>query len=224
MSNPVDHPPHYYFYLQSTFSCAMHNTMNEHSIDETLSQFRHVRDMVMRRRRFHGYSGKARMACGMLALAGALVLASSRVPATAQAHLAGWGVVLALALVINYGAVAWWFVSHPDVRSEPALLKPALDAVPALAGGAVLTIALIAARQYDLLFGAWMLLYGLAQTTYRNALPRGVFFTGLMYMGCGSLLLLLPQSFTNPLPMGGVFFLGELVGGVCLLKPEDDLL
>jgi hypothetical protein len=198
--------------------------MNEPSIDEALAQVRSVRDIVMRRRRFHGYSGKARMACGILALSGALVLAFGPVPATETAHLFGWGIVLAAALVLNYGALVGWFISHPEVRAEPALLKPALDAVPALAGGAVLTVALIAAKQFHLLFGAWMLLYGLAQTTYRNALPRGVFFTGLMYMGCGSLLLLLPQPFTNPLPMGSVFFLGELVGGLCLLNPEDDLL
>ncbi len=196
---------------------------NGESIDEVLAQFRGVRDIVMRRRRFHGYSGKARMACGVVALAGSLVMALGPVPATTSAHLFGWGLVLAAALVLNYGALAWWFISHAEVRAEPALVKPALDAVPALAGGAVLTVALIAAKQFHLLSGTWMLLYGLAQTTYRSALPRGVFYTGLVYMACGSLLLVFPQPFTNPLPMGTVFCLGELVGGLCLLKPEDDL-
>jgi len=210
--------------LQSAFCFDYHVAMNEEFIDDALAQFRNVRDIVVRRRRFHGYSGKARMACGVVALTGALILAYGPVPVTESAHLLGWGVVLAAALAMNYGALVWWFVSHPEVRAEPTLLKPALDAVPALAGGAVLTIALIAAKQFHLLFGTWMLLYGLAQTTYRNALPRGVFYTGLMYMGCGALLLLLPQPFTHPLPMGSVFFLGELVGGFCLLKPEDDLL
>ncbi len=198
--------------------------MNESSIDEALVQFRNVRDIVMRRRRFHGYSGKARMACGVVALAGALAMAFGPVPATSEAHLLGWGLVLAIALVLNYGALGWWIVSHAEVRAEPALIKPALDAVPALAGGAVLTVALIAAKQFQLLSGCWMLLYGLAQTTYRGALPRGVFYTGLMYMACGALLLVFPQPFTNPLPMGSVFFLGEIVGGLCLLQPEDDLL
>jgi hypothetical protein len=197
--------------------------MNGNSIDEALAQFHHVRDIVLRRRRFHGYSGRARMACGALALAGSLTLTWGPVPATETAHLIGWAAILVAALLLNYGALAWWFISHPEVRAEPALMKPALDAVPALAAGAVLSAALIAARQFQLLFGTWMLLYGLAQTTYRSALPRGVFLTGLVYMALGCLLLLFPQPFTQPLLMGSVFCLGELAGGYYLLRPEEDL-
>jgi hypothetical protein len=196
--------------------------MDDDSIEEAVANVRRLRDLVMRRKRFHGYSGRARMVCGVVALVAAAILSSGYVPTNQHAHLIGWGVVLAAALLINYGALAWWFVSHPEVQSQPALLKPALDAIPALATGAVLTIALIHGNHYDLLFGTWMLLYGLAQTTYRSALPRGVYWTGLVYMMCGALLTLKPAPFTQPWPMGIVFFLGEIAGGICLLKPEED--
>ncbi len=196
--------------------------MDNRPIEAALDQVRCLRDLVIRRRRFHGYSGRARMVCGVLALLHAAILSSRIVPETNLSHLLGWGIVLALALAINYGAVAWWFVSHPDVRRQPALLKPALDAVPALAAGGVLTIALISAQHYDLLFGSWMLMYGLAQTTYRSALPRGVYWTGLVYMVCGALLLVRPVPFTQPWSMGVVFILGEMAGGICLLNPEED--
>jgi hypothetical protein len=160
--------------------------------------------------------------CGGLALLATGALSFARIPANPMSHLIGWGIVLACALLINYGAVVWWFISHPDVRRQPALLKPALDAIPALAAGGVLTIALVTHQQFDLLFGSWMLMYGLAQTTYRSALPRGVYWTGLVYMACGTLLLLKPIPFIQPWPMGVVFFLGELAGGMCLLNPEED--
>jgi len=194
--------------------------VSEH-IHDALDQVRQLRDLVLRRRMFRGYSGRARMACGVLALAASVILSSERIPVENAAHLAGWGIVLSLALLINYGSVAWWYASHPEVRQNPSLLKPAMDALPALAAGGVLTVALISSRNYDLLFGVWMLMYGLAQTAYRNALPRGVYWTGLVYMGCGAMLVAQPLPFTTPWPMGIIFFLGELAGGICLLNQED---
>lgn len=163
------------------------------------------------------------MACGALALMASAILASKRIPAENTAHLIGWSIVLLLAIIINYGAVAWWFVSHEEVRRNPAMLKPALDALPALAAGALLTLALISSRQFNLLFGTWMLMYGLAQTTYRSALPRGVYWTGLVYMACGAMLIVRPLPFTTPWPMGVIFFLGEMAGGICLLQQEEEL-
>lgn len=195
--------------------------MDEDPIDDALSQVRQLSELVARRRLFRGYSGRARMTCGILALLGAAALASGIMPAHETAHLVGWSVVLAVALLINYGSLAWWYASHPDIRQHPVLLKPALDALPALAAGGILTVALVQAGRFELLFGAWMLMYGLAQTTYRSALPRGVYWTGIVYMACGALLSLKPATFINPWPMGIVFFLGEIAGGICLLQPEE---
>lgn len=196
--------------------------MMDEPIDSALDQVRQLSELVARRRMFRGYSGWARMACGALALIAACVLSSEIIPVQNTAHVVGWGIVLALALLLNYGALAWWYISHPEVRNHPILVKPALDALPALGAGGILTVALISAGQFDLLFGAWMLMYGLAQTTYRSTLPRGVYWTGMVYMACGALLAIQPMAFTKPWPMGIVFFFGELAGGLCLLQPESD--
>jgi hypothetical protein len=105
------------------------------------------------------------------------------------------------------------------VRRQPRLLKPAIDAVPALAAGGVLSAALIAAGQFRLLPGVWMALYGLAQTAYRHSLPPGIYRVGLAYLVCGAAALLWPPAaFTNPWPMGTVFGLGEIAGGLVLLQ------
>ncbi len=188
-------------------------------IHDALDQVRKLQEVVLEKRQFAGYSGRARIACGVLALAGAAVLASNATPATPRAHLTGWGVVLILAVLINYACVAYWFLFDPQVRRNPLMLKPAIDAVPALAVGGGLSVALVAAGQYNLLFGTWMCLYGLSQVAYRLSLPAGIYWVGLCYIACGAGYLLTPGiSFLNPWPMGIMFFLGEVAGGLMLLN------
>jgi hypothetical protein len=191
--------------------------------NETLRKIRQLSDNVRRRRRFQGYAGWPRMLSGAVTLVAAFVMTSTTwVPTTAPAHLASWTIVLAIALAVNYGHLAWWFFSHKEIRTRPAELKPALDALPPLAAGAVLSIALILHGHYNLLFGTWMLMYGLAQTTYAGKLPVGVYATGLVYMACGTLLLIMTPPFTNPWPMALMFVCGELAGGLCLMEKEEN--
>ncbi len=187
-------------------------------IHDALDQVHRLQDLVLEKRMFQGYSGRARMLSGATALAAAAVLDSPWVPHTNPAHLAGWGLALVVALLLNYGALTWWCLFDPGVRRNPRLVKPAVDAVPALAVGAVLSVALVLAGQYRLLFGVWMSLYGLAQVAYRQSLPTGIYRVGLIYILCGAVCLFAPSlSFTNPWPMGLTFALGECAGGYVLL-------
>jgi len=192
--------------------------MEHESIDKALEDVRQVRNILLRRRLFQGYSGWPRLLCGLLALVTALILSLDGVPRSNLVHLAAWGALLVIALLLNYGALAWWFFGHDENRRNPSSIKPALDAVPSLAAGAILSIALIIHNHYNLLFGCWMIMYGLAQTSYTSQLTRGVYYTGIVYMIFGSVLALPAQPFTEPLPMGAMFCLGELAGGLCLLQ------
>ena len=155
---------------------------------------------------------------GAVALAGAAIMESDLIPDQPYFHLDCWALVVLIGLVLNYGCLAYWFLFSRDVRRDPIMLKPALDALPALGVGAVLTLALALTLHFDLLFGVWMCLYGLAQVAYRQSLPRGIYLVGLAYMICGSYCLLDPSiSFIHPWPMGIVFFIGEVAGGLVLL-------
>ena len=195
--------------------------MVAHHIHDALSQVRRLQELILNKKRFQGYSGKARILSGLLALATSAVLTHPAVPRTANAHLAGWAISLTAALVLNYGALAKWFLFNPEVRREPRMLKPALDAVPALAVGAVLSLVLILNGQHRFLFGVWMSLYGVAQTAYRQSLPPGIYGVGVAYIAAGLLCLLWPgSSFTNPWSMGLVFFAGEIAGGMILLQNQ----
>lgn len=188
-------------------------------IHDALAQVRTLQEFILERNLFKGYSGWARVLSGSVALAGASVLALAPIPDSPWIHLAGWGIVLGTSVLLNYAALAYWFLFDQEVRRNPMMLKPALDAIPSLAVGAALSLALVLTRQFDLLFGVWMCLYGLAQTAYRNSLPKGVYITGLFYIGCGTGYLLMPgHSFFDPWIMGSVFFIGEMTGGAVLIR------
>ena len=59
-----------------------------------------------------------------------------------------------------------------------------------------------------------MSLFGLANLASRHVLPSANFFVGVFYILCGTVCLLLPEiTFTDPWPMGIVFFIGEWAGG-----------
>lgn len=187
-------------------------------IHDALAQVRTLQEFIIERNLFKGYSGKARVLAGLTALAGTWVLGSGRIPGSPWAHLAGWGVILAVGVGVNYAALLYWFLFDGEARRNPMMLKPALDAIPALGVGAVLSLALVLKGEFDLLFGTWMCLYGLAQVAYRSSLPKGIYWTGVFYMVCGTGCLFWPGiSFVEPWPMGMVFVTGELAGGAVLL-------
>lgn len=188
-------------------------------IHDALAQVKKLEEFILQKRLFKGYSGWARIVSGTAALVGAALMASDLVPADVYVHLDGWGYVVLAGLVLNYGWLLYWAIVNREVRQNPVVLKPALDALPAITVGAFMTLALVLAEQFDLLFGTWMCLYGLAQVAYRSSLPAGIYSVGVGYILCGAWCLTSKSiSFLNPWPMGIVFFVGELAGGVVLLR------
>ena len=188
-------------------------------IHDALAQVRRLQELVLQKRMFRGYSGIARIVGGLTALAGACVMASSRFPADPLAHLAGWAAVLAVALIANYGALGLWFLRDPEVARNALKLTPAIEAIPALFVGAALTVAAVLKGNYDLLFGIWMCLYGLAHVGYRLSLPRANYAVGVFYIAAGAFCLLWPGIvFVDPWPMGIVFLVGESGGGYVLYR------
>jgi hypothetical protein len=169
-------------------------------LHDTLTQVRRLQEVILSRRFFQGYSGKARILSGLLALLGAFLLSRGFVPATPRAHLLGWLSVLGAALLLNYGALLHWILTEPRVRRTPAILKPALDALPALALGGLLTLALVRAGQHDLLFGVWMGLFGMAHLAYRQSLPGENYLVGLFYLAGGAACLVAPGLRFTPTP------------------------
>ena len=101
-------------------------------IHQALAQVREIRQHVVGRTRFRGYSGRARMASGSLALCAAVVMTAPGFPDTDLAHLAGWGAVFCAAIAMNYGALLYWFLHDPAVGRDVRKLRPTLDVFPPL--------------------------------------------------------------------------------------------
>ncbi len=114
-------------------------------IHDALAQVRELQKIVLEKQQFKGYSGRVRALSGTLALIAAAILASPIFPQTVVAHLYGWGAVFLTGLLLNYGALIRWFLFDPHVKRDIRKLRPALDALPALFVGGVLTLALIKA-------------------------------------------------------------------------------
>lgn len=186
-------------------------------IHHALDQVRELRQKILEKQRFKGYSGRARAISGTLTLGAAVVMSDSRFPATATAHLAGWGAVFVAAMLLNFGAVMYWFLFDPEARRDPRRLRPAADVLPPILVGGVLTLALVVHGQFEYLFGIWMSLYGLANLAMRHVVPPRIWIPASIYLTAGIIYLLWPDpSFLNPWPMGLVFFAGEWAGGFVL--------
>lgn len=192
-------------------------------LNQALAQVRELRARVVENRWFLGYSPGARFSGAIIACIGTFILGSSLYPRSTPAHVIGWGTICGLAILFNYGALTRWFLEQPVAERQWARLRPVLDALPALVSGGILTFALLASGAHDLLFGVWMLLFGLMHTSSRHVLPREIWFLGCAYITAGAWYLLFypAKDFTDPYPMGAVFFAGECVGSVILLKHRE---
>ena len=192
-------------------------------IHDALGQVRQLQSLILAKRKFVGFSGSARMLGGSVAFLGCAIL--SMLWTNPSVLLAGWGLILLVALILNYGGLFLWFLQLPVRERTARSIVPAFEAVPALAIGAILSVGLLMKGQLDLLFGSWMCLYGLANMAYRTSLPRGIWFLGLYYIICGTLFLLWPGvSFSHPLPAGAVFGVGEWFGGIVFYRHKIDVM
>lgn len=192
-------------------------------IHDALRQVQELRHKILEKQRFKGYSGRARALSGTAALLAAAFLSFAGLPATNPTHLLAWYVVFNFSVLLNFGAIFYWFLSDPRAGRNPKRLRPVVDLLPPLAVGAILTLVMIIDGHYEYLFGTWMCLYGLANLAGRHSLPKHIVWIGLYYIAAGGLTLtVLRQPFINPWPMGLVFFFGEWIGGMILHYDEAE--
>jgi hypothetical protein len=189
--------------------------MDPHSIHDALAQVREVRQRVIERERFLGYSAGGRFIGGALTLVAAFVMSRPFFPQAHWPMLAGWTLTAILASAINYGLCLRWYVTLPSDVRHPSRLYPLVDSLPPLLLAAAVTGALAWRGQFDLLFGAWMGLFGLVNFYSWHHLPRSIRSLGMFYLCCGILFLFHPGiQFLNPWPMAFVYVTGETVGGL----------
>jgi len=187
--------------------------MAGYHVHEALRQVRELRQRILESQMFTGYSGIARALGGLAAVGAAVALSRPWFPQTERGHIAGWLVTGALAAAVNYAGLFHWFLTSREAKRDIRRLMPAIDPLPPLTVGALLTVALIGRGAADALPGMWMCMYGLTNLSSRRALPASIWVLGCYYVAAGALFLFVAATaVVNPWPMGLVFGAGELAG------------
>lgn len=192
-------------------------------IHDALRQVQELKQKILEKQRFKGYSGRARALSGTAALVAAACLSFTAIPRTVPVHFLAWYAVFMFSVLLNFGAIIYWFLLDPGAGRDLKRLRPVIDVLPPLAVGGILTFTLVLDGRYEYLFGTWMCLYGLANLAGRHTLPKHIAWIGLYYIAAGAVnLTVMRQPFLNPWPMGLVFFLGEWIGGILLHYDEAE--
>lgn len=175
--------------------------------DRAIDNLRYIRKTIERAGSFTAVPGIGGMLMGSTALAAAW--AASRQP-RGGAWLAVWIGEAFLALLIG--------IAGAELKSRrarlPLLSGPARKFVagfaPAMAAGAIITVALARGGDLTLLPGIWMLLYGAGVVSGGGASVRVVPLMGACFMAAGAAALLWPS-------LGGDALLAAGFGGLHIL-------
>ncbi len=169
-----------------------------------------IRRMLVRSGAFDGYRATP------VAWSGAIALAAGAVQRVFEpappAFVALWVATAATCFAINVFGIARTYGASPRQWERSLAFAALLDLMPAIVAGSVLTVALVARDQAQLLPGAWMVLYGGGVLSSRRHVPRGCAWVGLAYVAAGAAtLLLLPDAMALRADvMAAVFCVGQL--------------
>jgi hypothetical protein len=148
-------------------------------LQPALSDLAEVRDRLAALQRFEGYSGLAAAGSGVAAfIAAFLQLRIAPMPVTPEAlhaYLTIWLSCLAVALVLNYGAVAVWLLEHRAPGARSRFRTAALSIAPSIVLGGALTFALVGHSAFALLPGTWFAFYAIGLFASRGAIPASTF-------------------------------------------------
>ncbi|MHB8141478.1 MAG: hypothetical protein ACYDHD_09565 [Vulcanimicrobiaceae bacterium] len=195
-------------------------------LERALLDIAEVRERLAVSQRFKGYSGIAAATSGAFALVAGVVQAVL-VPlpmgaAQGRIYFAIWLICCAAAALVNYGAIAQWFVSDASIRDRWQTRTVGISILPALIFGAAFSFALVANRRFDLLPGVWYGCYGVGLLASRTTIPRGAVGIAALFLVAGMALLFAPASLTLSwwvLPLG--FGLGQIAIGIMLMRERE---
>jgi hypothetical protein len=194
-------------------------------LQRALLDLEEVRDRLVRVQRFEGYSAPAAVASGVCALvAGYVQWRTAPLPAQTEAlhrYVLIWMSCLAVALALNYGAVAVWVWKNRGPGAASRFRTAARSIAPAVVFGGLVTIALIDHVQYSLLPGMWFALYSIGLLASRDAIPASTLPITLGFCALAALFLVSPLVSVAlawwVMPLG--FGVGQIAIG-CLIWRE----
>jgi len=192
-------------------------------IERALLDIAEVRERLALTQRFAGYSGVAAATSGFFAVAAGVIqaLLVPRPQTVHDAHLyfAIWFACCAASIIVNYGAIAHWFVNDANARERWQTRTVGLAILPALIFGGALTFALVASDNVRFLPGVWFGAYGVGLFASRTMIPRAAVAVAAAFLVIGPALLFAPASIALAwwvLPLG--FGIGQVAIGYFIVK------
>jgi hypothetical protein len=172
------------------------DSLQAHALDH----LKFIRETMERAGSFTVVSGWGQIVVGVIAIVAAL--AASRA-ATPEAGARLWLVAAGAAVVVAAGGMALKArATRTPLLSGPGR-KFASCFLPPLLAGAVLTVVMYRAGQFEWLPGIWLLLFGAAVMTGGAFSVRVVPLMGICFMVLGACALVAPASFGNALLAAG---------------------
>lgn len=178
--------------------------MQAHALDN----LRYIRETMERAAAFTAISGWGLVAVGVTALAAAVL--AWRTPAD------NWLRVWLAEALVSFALASLTTIRKARLAQIPLFSTPArrfvLSFVPPMAVGALLTLALYRAGQFQAIPGMWLLLYGTGIVTGGAFSIRVVPVMGLAFMVLGTLALFSPDAWGCPIMAAGFGGLHILFG------------
>lgn len=167
-------------------------------LERALADIAEVRERLGHVQRFKGYSGIAAITSGAFALAAGLVQAllvpSVHTPHQGHLYFALWFVCCAASILVNYGAIAHWYVNDATARDRWQTATVGLSILPSLVLGAMLSVAFLRANLFAYLPAVWYGCYGVGLFASRTMVPRGVLPVAAAFLIAGVALLFAPPQ------------------------------
>jgi hypothetical protein len=192
-------------------------------IERALLDIAEVRERLGVAQKFKGYSGIAAALSGVFAvIAGvvqALVVGVPRNVHDGRIYFAIWFVCCAAAAIVNYGAIAHWFLSDASARDRWQTRTVGLAIFPALLLGAALSFALLANGSIAFLPAVWYGCYGVGLFASRTMIPRGAVPIAAGFLLIGIALLFVPPAIALQWwVLAAGFGIGQIVIGAFILR------
>lgn len=195
-------------------------------LERALADIAEVRERLGAVQRFKGYSGLAALISGLFALS-AGVVQWLLVPAVASAHqgrlyFAIWFACCAASVVVNYSAIAHWYVNDATARERWQTASVGFAILPALLLGAALSFALLRAGLFAFLPGVWYGCYGVGLIASRTMLPPSVVPVCVAFLAVGAALLFAPPVIAlAPWVLAAGFGVGQIAIGICVMRDHE---
>ena len=192
-------------------------------LERALADIAEVRERLSHVQRFKGYSGVAAAISGAFALAAGvtqlLLLPVISTPKQIHEYFALWFCCCAASMIVNYGAIAHWYVNDASARERWQTATVGLSIAPAIIVGAALSFALLDSNAVALLPGVWCACYGAGLFASRTTLPPAAVGIAAAFLGAGIALLFVPAAIALAwwiLPL--TFGTGQVAIGVSIVR------